>query len=545
MLRYALYARKSKDDKSGLIKSIEDQKTAWKELAEQQGLVIKAIFEENKTAKIPGVRPVYRTLIEAVRMGEVDGILVWHINRLARNMEEAGSLAQMLIDGKLKEIRTPHWTYRPGDNVLPLLLEQGMSTQYSLDLAEAVKRGMNSMVADGGWPHRAKVGYLNDRDALNSKKGIITKDPERFDLMRKAFELLLANRYSLRRVVDILNDAWGFRTKPTPMRPGGKLSYAAAYDIFTNAFYAGYTIHEGVQRKGRHEPMISVSEFNRLQEILQAKRHGRRRTRTFCYTGLLRCGNCGMQVTAEQHEKKGKLYVYYRCSDPYGKCSKRGINEKVLETELLSHLESVTIDPQWCEIALENVARWQGQEQISLATIGQQQEQTLADIEKQRSNLLEMMLKGLLTDEAMYKEKEAALLNERNRLQLEVEQAKDGRKQMLSNAQASVKFMQKAHEHFMVANFERRQAILRTLASEFLLSQNELRVTIDPLLEGMVRYTQEIKAQFEPPEIGSGSGKQALILSKSCVGGSPSTLIELPESLVIALQERLLTDLFV
>lgn len=58
-----------------------------------------------------------------------------------------------------------------------------MSTQYSLDLAEAVKRGMNSMVADGGWPHRAKVGYLNDRDALNSKKGIITKDPERFDLM--------------------------------------------------------------------------------------------------------------------------------------------------------------------------------------------------------------------------------------------------------------------------------------------------------------------------------------------------------------------------
>lgn len=90
MLRYALYARMSKDEKSGLIKSIEDQKTAWKELAEQQGLVVKAIFEENKTAKIPGVRPVYRTLIEAVRMGEVDGILVWHINRLAQNMEKSG-----------------------------------------------------------------------------------------------------------------------------------------------------------------------------------------------------------------------------------------------------------------------------------------------------------------------------------------------------------------------------------------------------------------------------------------------------------------------
>ena len=54
MLRYALYARKSKDDKSGVIKSIQDQLDIWRELAKAQGLSIKAEYEENRSAKKPG-----------------------------------------------------------------------------------------------------------------------------------------------------------------------------------------------------------------------------------------------------------------------------------------------------------------------------------------------------------------------------------------------------------------------------------------------------------------------------------------------------------
>ena len=33
------------------------------------------------------------------------------------------------------------------------------------------------MVEAGGWPHQAKLGYLNARDPQNAKRGIIVKDP--------------------------------------------------------------------------------------------------------------------------------------------------------------------------------------------------------------------------------------------------------------------------------------------------------------------------------------------------------------------------------
>lgn len=542
MLRYALYARKSKDDKSGIIKSIKDQLDIWHELAQAQGLFIKAEYEENKSAKKPGVRPVYQEMVAQIRRGQIDAIMVWHVNRLARNMEEAGALAQMLIEGKIKEIRTPHWTYKPGDNILPLLLEQGMSTQYSLDLAEAVTRGINSMVEAGGWPHQAKLGYLNARDLQNSKKGTIIKDPERFELTRRGFELMLTGGYSVKQAIDLMN-GWGLQTRPTPTRPGGPLSYALGYDVFTSPFYAGFTKHNGVVRKGGHPPMISVSEYHTLQRIVEERgrfhvRKGGARP-AFAYTGMMTCGRCGLQVTAERHFKSGKWRTYYHCSDPYGACTKRGINETDLENEILDRLCRITVDPALCETALANIARWQGGQSQGAETVLASQNKRLQSVETQRDRLLTMMLNGLLTDEAVYREKEAELLKERNDLQLTIAKTLEGMEHIRAQARAGFHFVKLARDNFMLADPQRKKEIALALGVRYVLTERQLSVSLDPLLEEIVRYVDKIMVKLEPGIRGSESRYRASFSSSFSFGRDTRLILEPPAGLILALTQGL------
>ena len=80
---------------------------------------------------------------------------------------------------------------------------------------------------------------------------------------------------------------------------GNPLALSATYRILANPFYAGVLQRDGKTYPGKHIPMISIDEFKHVQQLLG--RPGRpRETRSFAYTGMIRCGECGLAVTAEK-----------------------------------------------------------------------------------------------------------------------------------------------------------------------------------------------------------------------------------------------------
>jgi site-specific DNA recombinase len=76
----------------------------------------------------------------------------------------------------------------------------------------------------------------------------------------------------------------------------------------------------GKINKSEHDPMITIDEFERAQELLGKKDKPKAKTHTFAFTGIIRCGNCGCLVMAEEKRKfiKSKkeyaTYIYYRCA---------------------------------------------------------------------------------------------------------------------------------------------------------------------------------------------------------------------------------------
>jgi len=78
------------------------------------------------------------------------------------------------------------------------------------------------------------------------------------------WELMLRGIYTPPKILEIANNKWGFRT-----RQGKVLSRSSIYRIFTNPFYSGwfeYPKGSGNWYKGKHEPMITQEEYDRVQK---------------------------------------------------------------------------------------------------------------------------------------------------------------------------------------------------------------------------------------------------------------------------------------
>jgi site-specific DNA recombinase len=84
-LKFGLYARKSSESEDRQVQSIEDQLNIMTEQAKRDGLDVRIVLSESRSAKMPNNRPEFRRLLELLKSGEINAILCWQINRLSRN----------------------------------------------------------------------------------------------------------------------------------------------------------------------------------------------------------------------------------------------------------------------------------------------------------------------------------------------------------------------------------------------------------------------------------------------------------------------------
>lgn len=546
MLRYGIYTRKSDDDRSVTEKSISEQMAECARLAERDGLSVGATWEESQSARYPHRRPKYKELIALIERGRINSIVCWHINRLVRNMEEGGKLAQLLIDGTIREIRTPSAVFRTGDNIMPLVIEAASATQFSIDHAKTVKRGMVGSFRAGGCINSAPQGYRNGRDPLNLKKGVVLRDPERFATVRRGWDLMLTGTCTIRQVVDTMNDEWGFRTRPTRKRAGGPLSYSAAYQLFRNPFYAGSVRCNGEMVKGRHEPMVTPDEFDRVQQILRRGDRSAPRTRAYAFTGMMRCVHCGQQVTAEvKRLRDGRLWENYHCADSRLKCTKLGMSRSKVFRRVALELDALEIAPELLALAVENIRRYLESGLVKNGTVIAAQEAALQQTEGRLERLAEMWLDGLITDRAKFAELEKRETAKKNEIAARIRRATTETDRINKNLERSAAFLTKAQSEFKVADDNRIKELSLALADGYLFDgrQKTIEIKVAPLLTEMVKFARKL-GRIEPPNTGSGTQKEPTLVGSVPFGGTKGQPIEPGAPLVDTLRGELFPNVW-
>jgi len=446
-IKYFLYARKSSESEDRQVQSIDDQINRLKKIASDLNLDIKKSYTEAKTAKKPNNRPIFDEMIQRIENGEANGILCWQINRLSRNPIDSGKISWLLQQGTLKSIQTIDRQYLPEDNVLLFSVESGVANQFILDLSKNTKRGMISKLEKGWQTGVAPLGYLNDKE-----NKIIIKDPERFNLIRKMWDLMLTGNYTPPKILDIVNGEWGFRTRKFKRIGGNPLSRSGIYKIFTSLFYAGIVENAGVQYQGAHEPAITLEEYDRVQMLLGRKGKPRPKHHEFAFTGSIRCGVCGCLYTAETKKKllkSGEIreHTYYHCTRKTTKikCNQRkNIPVDDLEVLIEKEIEKYTILPEFLQWALEGLNKKNDTEIEDRTKIYEMRHKTLVGTQKELDELTRMRYRQLIDDETF--------IGEKNTLQKKITQLKEQLRETETRAERWLELTEKT---FVFATYAR------------------------------------------------------------------------------------------
>lgn len=551
MPRYFIYCRKSSEAEDRQVLSIESQINELKRLAERLGLPVIEILTESQSAKAPG-RPVFNEMLRKINQGKTDGIICWKLDRLARNPIDGGQIIWMLQKGVIKHIQTYDRGFYPEDNVLVMNVEFGMANQYILDLSKNVKRGLKTKVEKGWLPGLAPLGYLND---ISKEKGarVIIKDPERFELVRKMWELMLTGSYTPPKILDIAKNQWGLRTYY-----GGALGRSTIYRIFTNPFYYGwfeYPKGSGNWYQGAHEPMITMDEYDKVQVLLGRNGRPRPKKYNFAFRGLIKCGECGAMVTVDEKNqiicssckfkfssnnrcecpkcktpiekmKNPKIlkYVYYHCTKRKNpECTQGSIEVKELEKQIDEYLSNIHISERFKNWAIKYLKEENEKELSSRETILNSQRKTYDNCLKKLNNLFQLKISplntngSLLSDEE-YARRKAELMKEKVRLE-EILSDTEGRvEKWLDIGEKVFDFACYARYWFENGTPEEKGSILQALGSNLTLKNKMLCILMRKVflpIENVTQRVPEVRAAFEPKKHGLNDRKLEEFYSKS------------------------------
>ena len=509
-IKYFLYARKSSESEDRQVQSIEDQVDRLKRLASDLGLNIKKVYIESKSAKKPNNRPVFDEMIQQIEDGEAEGILCWHLNRLTRNPIDSGKLSWMLQQNILKSIQTIERQYLPDDNVLLFNVETGQANQYILDLSRDTKRGLLKKLNDGWHNGIAPQGYLNDKENKT-----IVNDPERFNIIRKMWDLMLTGSYTPPKILDIANNEWGYRTRKFKRMGGGPLSRSGIYKIFTSLFYTGIIENDGIQYEGKHERMITLEEYDRVQIILGKKGKPRPKKHEFAFTGSIRCGVCGCLYTAEIKKKllkSGEIreHTYYHCTRKTTKikCDQRkNIPVEDLELAIEKEIEKYTILPEFLEWALEGINKDNDKEIEDRTEIYEMRHRSLVETQKELDELTKMRYRKLIDDDAF--------LREKNALQAKITEIKGVLRETEARAE---KWLELTEKTFTFATYARK-AFITAEGKGGLELKKEILLAL-----GKTPIIKDQKLSIEPNEWFAEMGNNYPALEKKYIGLEPNKM---------------------
>ncbi len=421
-INYFLYARKSTDVEDKQVRSIEDQLAVLRALAKAEGLNISEEFIEKQSAKLPG-RPVFGEILGRIERGEAQGIVCWKLDRLARNPVDGGQVSWMLQRGIIQHIQTHDRSYRPTDNILLMSVEFGMANQFIIDLSSNTKRGLMEKAKRGEYPGYAPIGYLND-----PRTKLVAVNKKKSKIVRRVFELYAEGNWRLEDAANFLARE-GVKTKGDIPLKRDQVSY-----MLSNPFYCGFFRYAGELYEGKHEPIVSKQLFDKVQAALKARskppKNPENNPQALC--GTIRCGTCGMMITAEhkfKHQKNGNVheYVYYRCTrkNKTIKCSEPPIREEALNRQLSNLFKKYALPDDWSAELLKMADKDEREAGQSTAVLVQEIKLEIQAISQKLQRLLDAYLDQDIERE-IYRSEKAELLSRKKSLEEKIGNLEQG-----------------------------------------------------------------------------------------------------------------------
>lgn len=325
-------------------------------------------------------REQFKKMMEDMRKGDFDLIVVYKLNRFSRKLKDIGNYLHEMDRYDVSFVSSTEPVLRTDTHHGRLMIGiMGSLSEFERDnIAENVHNAMKSRAIkglhNGGF---APIGYK-----INEENEYII-DEEEAPVVKRIFNMYLdgKGKGSISRILTeerVLNKQWPQST---------------IHEILINPKYMGkYIYNRRDKRTGRgrykdenewvlsektHEPIISEEVFEKVQKERENRGKGLnyfkpKNTKTYILGKMIRCGKCGSTMTGRTNtNKKGKVYRYYSCSKKdkmhSSACSQKMIRQDIVDTVVLNEIKK--------EIDVDNV----------LERFTNQHNQTILELESEKN----------------------------------------------------------------------------------------------------------------------------------------------------------------
>lgn len=333
--RAAIYTRISSDQQGtglGVLRQAED----CRKLAADLGWTVAEEYEDNDFSASTGKpRPAYLRMLADINAGLIDGVLVYHLDRLTRRPKELEEFLEVIDSARLRDVRFVSGLsgIGDGDGLMAIRIMAAVGANETATKSRRMTRS-HRQKAEAGRPHKQGTrpfGFEDDE---------VTHRPVEVAVIREAVARLLAGE-SVRSITASL-DADGVPTvKGAPWRT------PTLRRVLTNPRVAGLREYRGeVIGDAIWDPIIDAATFEQVRQVFAAKKvSGRRAARRYLLSGMLRCGQCGTRLYSSARRDR-RRYVCMSGPD-HGGCGRLTVVaapvEELISDAVLYRLDSAEL----------------------------------------------------------------------------------------------------------------------------------------------------------------------------------------------------------
>ena len=277
-------------------------------------------------------RPAITELVETIRAGRVERVVVYKLDRLSRSQKDTLYL--------IEDVFLPHGvdfvsinenidTGSPyGRAMIGILSAFAQLERENIFLR--TRMGMVERVKQGFWPGGGKIPFGYDYDA---DKGILVPNSDA-DTVREIYARYLEGK-STGRIARELGLKYEHLVRQILLRESN----------------TGVIVYRGECYSGRHEPLVDKQTFERVKRRLLRSAKPRAAASNKLLTGLLVCGHCGAKMRYQKWGGAGdKLVCYSRDkSKPHlvhdADCPNRGVMARQVEEVVIRDLYQLAAQP--------------------------------------------------------------------------------------------------------------------------------------------------------------------------------------------------------
>jgi site-specific DNA recombinase len=316
ILRCAIYTRKSTEHNLDLeFNSLDAQREACeayiKSQAHEGWRLVRTGYDDGGLSGASLDRPALQALLDDVRDGKIDVIVVYKVDRLTRSLADFAKLVE-LFDQQSVSFVSVTQSFNTTSSMGRLTLNVLLSfAQFEREvIGERVRDKIAASKRKGMWVGGPiPFGY-----ATVKKKLVIV--PEEAETVRTMFRLYLecgsvgrlAEELARRNIVSKVRTFASGRVKG-----GGPYSVGALAHFLKNRFYVGEVVYRGETHSGEHASIIDRPTF----EAVQAKLAENARARRVCVESspAILIGRIfddrGNRMTPSHSNRDGVRYRYY------------------------------------------------------------------------------------------------------------------------------------------------------------------------------------------------------------------------------------------